>query len=446
MNLQQKFNFLVRDKKWWKADQKVVVAVSTGVDSMVLVNLLENLPHTLRPQIIVAYVDHDLRKQSKQETQFIKDYCKKHHLSLETTFWPKMDHPKHGIEEAARNFRYTFFNQVMLQYNASILLTAHHGDDLAETILMKLVRGGKLAQLIGIKEVRSFYSGKLIRPLLSFSKSSIRQYATKYKLQWYEDVTNQQLEVFRNRVRNLYLPKLKTENSRLLDHLLAYSRQIDDNESVLNELLQPVVQQVMSGQDEIDLVSLKKYSQKTQMVILEQILGQNLLVKKFKQDQIIQLVKLINNLQKPQGYVWIDQFKFEKKYDRIKIQKNVLETQNNDKIPSEFVLVLNKWFLTLNRLKIQISPVKDLKLANLWLLDSDFPLTIRKAHQDDKLALKNGHQSIERALINAKIPSDQRSNTQLLINSKKEVLAIIGVKNAYRPINVNAKPYILKIN
>ena len=91
--------------------------------------------------------------------------------------WPRATHPQTGIEAAARRFRYQFFAEVMAARQSPILLTAHHQNDLAETMLMKLVRGGQLNQLVGIEAVRSFAGGRLVRPLLPFSKQQLRAYA-----------------------------------------------------------------------------------------------------------------------------------------------------------------------------------------------------------------------------------------------------------------------------
>ncbi|WP_279384130.1 ATP-binding protein [Lentilactobacillus kisonensis] len=108
MNLQVEFNKLVDQRNWWRPGSKVVVAVSTGVDSMTLLHLINHLNQN-RPTIIVAYVDHELRAASQTETAFIKQFCQSHHLRLVTTSWPKSEHPTNGIEAAARAFRYAFF-------------------------------------------------------------------------------------------------------------------------------------------------------------------------------------------------------------------------------------------------------------------------------------------------------------------------------------------------
>ncbi|WP_252899098.1 ATP-binding protein [Secundilactobacillus odoratitofui] len=87
----------------------IVVAVSTGVDSMVLLTLLQRLPEIERTKLIVAHVNHELRAQSVAEETYLTDYCRKHQLKLVKAHWPKQIHPANGIEAAARSFRYQFF-------------------------------------------------------------------------------------------------------------------------------------------------------------------------------------------------------------------------------------------------------------------------------------------------------------------------------------------------
>ena len=109
MNLQQRFNKIIQQNNWWHQDEKVLVAVSTGVDSMSLLTLLQNLPQHWRPQINVAYVDHHLRDASRQETIFINEYCQQHHLPLWQADWLPTQHPHYGIEAAARRFSLPIF-------------------------------------------------------------------------------------------------------------------------------------------------------------------------------------------------------------------------------------------------------------------------------------------------------------------------------------------------
>ena len=176
-DLQQAFERHLVRSRFFATQDKVVVAVSTGVDSMVLLDLLQHLSSKNRPQIIVAHMNHELRKQSQLEERFIRQYCKQNDLKLAVAHWPQTLHPQTGVENAARQARYHFFQEVMKDNQAKILLTAHHQNDLAETMLMKMTRGGQLSQLVGIRDRRPFASGTLIRPLLPFSKQQLKKYA-----------------------------------------------------------------------------------------------------------------------------------------------------------------------------------------------------------------------------------------------------------------------------
>ena len=119
-----------------KTDQKVLLAVSTGVDSMVLLHLVEKLNVTIG----VIHIDHQLRPESKIEAEFLQSYCKSHHLPLYTKVWEQP--AEKNVEAEARKVRYNFFEAVMKQEKYDLLLTAHHGDDQLETLLMRLTRGG----------------------------------------------------------------------------------------------------------------------------------------------------------------------------------------------------------------------------------------------------------------------------------------------------------------
>lgn len=107
MDLQQRFNQIINRHDWWQTGQPVVVAVSTGVDSMTLLELLQHLPKK-RPQIIVAYVDHQLRDQSRLETAFIQRYCRDHHLQLAQTVWKRTSIPAMALRRLPESFDIDF--------------------------------------------------------------------------------------------------------------------------------------------------------------------------------------------------------------------------------------------------------------------------------------------------------------------------------------------------
>ncbi len=109
MDIVKQFKSIVIQANWFDSNQTVIVAVSAGVDSMVLLTLMQQLPVNVRPKLVVVYVNHQLRQQSEIEEQFMMDYCHQRHIQLEIAQWPVASHPQTGVEAAARRFRYDFF-------------------------------------------------------------------------------------------------------------------------------------------------------------------------------------------------------------------------------------------------------------------------------------------------------------------------------------------------
>ncbi|MFC7055664.1 tRNA lysidine(34) synthetase TilS [Enterococcus alcedinis] len=167
------------DNHLWHNESRVLIAVSTGLDSMVLLHVLQELTNT-GLTIGVAHVNHQLREVSIKEEAFIADYCHKEKIPFYTQRWQVP--AKGNIESQAREFRYDFFKEIMEKYHYDVLVTAHHQEDQVETILMKMVRTGDLFASQGIVLTQVFGSGRLVRPLLYHSKETLRQYAQEHQL------------------------------------------------------------------------------------------------------------------------------------------------------------------------------------------------------------------------------------------------------------------------
>ena len=181
---------------------RYVVAVSGGVDSVVLLHML-----TIQPklELIVAHFDHGIRDDSAKDRLFVQNLAKKYKLKFE---YANGKLGKKASELQARKARYSFLNQVAKENDCRAIITAHHQDDVLETVIMNLLRG------TGRKGLSSLKSSKeIIRPLLSFSKLQIIDYARVNKLKWREDSTNSDTKYFRNWLRLKIVPKL-TANQR----------------------------------------------------------------------------------------------------------------------------------------------------------------------------------------------------------------------------------------
>ncbi len=176
---------------------KYVLAVSGGVDSVVLLDMFvsKRLPNTYylpstNYQLIVAHFDHGIRKESHKDAEFVRNLAKKYNLPFETKreeLGPK------ASEEKARDQRYAFLRSIAEKYNAK-LVTAHHADDVIESIAINLSRGTGWRGL-------AVLDSDIIRPLTVLNKSEIVDYAKKHKLEWCEDSTNSTDAYLRNRIR-----------------------------------------------------------------------------------------------------------------------------------------------------------------------------------------------------------------------------------------------------
>ncbi len=455
LNLQNDFDRLVKQNNWWNKNSSVVIGVSTGVDSMTLLWLLEHLKSN-RPKIIVAYVNHHLRKASEKETSFIKDYCTSHSLTLETADWQVKDHPRYGIEEAGRKFRYRFFEKCMDRYNSTTLLTAHHGDDLAETFLMKLIRGGQLDSLIGIYQVRPFHHGQLVRPLLGFSKQQIREFATNKKLKWYEDETNKDLNVQRNRIRHLVLPLLKKENSELLSHVFNYSKQIQENNYALESLLDPLVNQALRVSHEvihIDLGVVKRTNAYIQRSLIRYILEKKMAIHNISQNGFEEIMNIING-NNPHAQIHLqNNWVIWREYSSLNIGIDDIETTGKTNKYNNFMVILNQRFhlndvVDFGVFEADKVPEIHVSKVPIVLKDSDFPLLVRPVKLGDKVTLKNGgHKKVARILIDKKIPVSQRKSVKVLVASSGKLISVLRIWNSTAQKKLaGEKYYLVQIN
>jgi tRNA(Ile)-lysidine synthetase-like protein len=167
---------------------KYVIAVSGGVDSVVLLDMMSKLPE---PHLVVAHFDHGIRDDSQEDAAFVGTLAKKYGLEFETK---REELGKQASEERARQRRYSFLNEMAEKYKAAVV-TAHHSDDIIETIAINHSRGTGWRGL-------AVLDSSVIRPLLTMSKQHIYDYAMKHGLEWREDSTNSSDAYLRNRLRS----------------------------------------------------------------------------------------------------------------------------------------------------------------------------------------------------------------------------------------------------
>lgn len=230
-----------------KNNDKIVVGVSGGPDSMCLLDSLITLKNVFTNKydisysLIVAHVNHMIREESKKEKIYVENFCKKYDIPfyyLEEDVKINSKREKMSEEAYGRKIRYEFFEEVRKKENAMSIATAHNMDDDIETIILNIIRGTGLKGLTGM----NYRYNNIIRPLLDIEKSDILEYNYKRNLNPCIDKTNFENIYSRNKVRNILIPTLKSEyNSNIKQSIIRMKNILEEDEDFLDKYTEKVV-------------------------------------------------------------------------------------------------------------------------------------------------------------------------------------------------------------
>lgn len=199
---------------------KYVIAVSGGVDSMVLLDILARESSL---EVVVAHVDHGIRDDSRQDLELVRTTSNNLELEFNSI---SLNLGVNTSEEAARKARYKYLYSVQKQHNAAGIITAHHQDDLIETAILNMLRGTGRKGLSALAD-----NPDVFRPLINVSKKEILEYAKANNIKWHEDSTNSEEKYLRNYVRSKLVSKLtNSQKHKLIKEILSASevnQQID---------------------------------------------------------------------------------------------------------------------------------------------------------------------------------------------------------------------------
>jgi tRNA(Ile)-lysidine synthase len=223
-------------------DKKLLVALSGGIDSMVLVHLLKQLNYN----ISLAHCNFNLRgEESDGDEQFITEYAAKNNIPLFVTHFDTAlfaSDNKLSIQVAARQLRYLWFHELLTENNLDYLLTAHHLDDSLETFLINLTRGTGPEGLTGIPQQNE----KTIRPLLPFTRDEIAAYVVENDIHWREDSSNASDKYMRNKLRHDMVPILKSLNPSFMASFAQTLENLQQAQSLVQDASVMVYQKVVS--------------------------------------------------------------------------------------------------------------------------------------------------------------------------------------------------------
>ncbi|MDG1840807.1 MAG: tRNA lysidine(34) synthetase TilS [Crocinitomicaceae bacterium] len=412
-HINKEFSFLKKEK--------LFLAVSGGLDSMVLLSLFSKFD-----DLCVLHVNYKLRgKDSDLDEELVRSVCASLNVKCLVYIVSNLDKQKMkngNLQLEARKIRYKFFENQTIAFSKSKILLAHHADDQVETFLLQLIRNSGISGLMAMKKKNK----TLLRPLLPFKKKELKQFAEKSKLIWREDYSNQSLVYNRNRIRNVWIPLLEKDVPELTNSIAiiqdAFSQTLVEMQNDLNFFTKNI--------KEFQKLSFDDFDCFTDVFLVELFRELKIL------PSIIFELKKIRNSQKGTK---INISSINSEYDSIIKESNCFFFQKRNRdIQTPKISIKKVDFLPENYNKKTIYLDKS-KLKG--------KLVIRKWEIGDRIkpiGLK-GSKLISDVLTEAKVPNNSRGNNWVVMDDEK-LLWCIGFSVDRRAIANSKSPHILKVS
>ena len=298
--LEEKVRKTIREFNLIEKNDSIVVGVSGGPDSMTLLSILLKLKEEFHLKIYVAHVNHMLRENAIKDEEYVKEFCKKNNIEIfikKANISEIAQKEKIGLEEAGRNIRYNFFEEVLKNTKSNKIAIAHNLNDKAETIIMNILRGSGVSGLKGIEAKRKKY----IRPLIEIERYEIEKYCIENKINPRHDESNDDNTYTRNKIRNIVIPYIKNEfNPNIIKTLNRLSEIIKEEDEYVQSETEKIFKEILLT-DEKNKIEFdpRKFNEQEKVIQKNLIL---LAIKKVKGStqgiekvNIDDIIKLCNN-------------------------------------------------------------------------------------------------------------------------------------------------------
>ena len=414
-------------------NDRILVAVSGGKDSVALLDILSKLQDDLDFSLALAHVNHHLRKDSNKDALFVERLTKKYGCAFycEGIFITKGNR---SLEEKAREARYEALEKMRRQAKADTIAVAHTKDDNAETLIFRFLGGSALHGLSGIQAV----NGTIIRPLLCLTRADIDHYIHENRLEFREDPTNKNNEFTRNRIRNILIPMLQKEfNPNIIETLGDSSYLFSESHIFFQSVAQKIIKKYAkknAREFTISLTHLKKYQKIYWYYILRVMLGNFMDFKKIRFASLRNFIERLQSVQKHAENFSVNISKdtiLSKNYDTLTVLRS-----KNDKKNAQSYIISGPGYCSWNgkQLLLQVTDYNDKIInsmdSNMLYFDYDtlkWPLTVRTIQKGDRfrpLGLE-GSKKLSDYCIDKKISREERKALPLFISGN----TIIGVFN-----------------
>jgi tRNA(Ile)-lysidine synthase len=405
----------INDKQLFDPAQKVLLAVSGGIDSMVLLHLFEKSEFDYG----IVHCNFNLRgEESDKDEEFVKKHVLEHGVpaffeSFETKEYAQLCGI--SIEMAARDLRYEYFERIRSKNKYDFIATAHHQDDLIETFFLNLSRKTGIKGLTGIKDKTC----KIIRPLLWVGRKEIEQFAAENYIDFREDSSNNEVVYQRNFLRHKILPLFSELNPAFKKNLLASVENLKDAEKVYSGFLNSEKENVVSRKENEVLIEIEALQKSAYpKTLLLEILGEfnfnptviDEVLKSFETESGKRFFSKTHRLLKDREYLFVSEIKEDE-------EKIYYIEEEDFELFAPFEISIKR----LNAENFQL--IKKANTACIDLEEIHFPLLIRKWKQGDYFQPlgMTGFKKVSDFFIDQKIPIHEKENTWLLCSGKKIV-------------------------
>ncbi len=419
-----------------KDNDYVVIGVSGGPDSMALLQLLIELREEIQINIVCSHINHNVRLESEYEADFIKNYCKLNNIIFE--YMKIKTYGDDNFHNEARTKRYEFFENNVKKYKAKYLLTAHHADDLMETILMRISRGSSLKGYSGFQKEIEFNDYKLVRPLYSITKDEILKYNREKKIKYVIDISNDKDKYTRNRYRKYILPFLKKEDPNVHQKFEKFSKTLLEYNDYIEKQAKKELNDVYAQK----ILNITKYLKLEEIIqkkiinqILESIYHDDLML---ISDVHVDLIQRLILSSKSNSYIHLpNDICVIKSYNNIFIKKE--ESEIND-----YEIELSKFINLPNGKNIEIVEESTNSTNYICRLNTEelkLPLYVRNRRNGDKIKVKGmlGSKKIKAIFIDEKIPVEERDKWPIVLDSTDTIVWIPGIKKSIYDRNKKEK-------
>jgi len=409
----EKVSGFIQSHQLCQPESKLLAAVSGGIDSVVLCELLYQLNYTFA----IVHCNFGLRAEDAEADQlFVKKLAKKYQVPFFTENFNTRafaEQEKLSLQMAARTLRYAWFEQLRHQEGYDFIATAHHSNDTTETILLHLTRGTGIAGLHGIPAK----NGHLIRPMLALTKDDIYDFVTSRKLIWREDVSNQTTKYQRNKIRHEVIPVLKEINPNLEETMLHTAERVSHAEAIVAAYIGQLRTQCISQTQEATYLSLAPLQQATGLpVVLHELLRPF----NFSYTVVLELVEALDGMPGKQF--------FSPTHTLVKDRAQLVITPRN--LGSFGSIMINEGdtevtagnmhfsirYVDADQYKLSTRP----QVAALDAEQLHFPLRLRAWQEGDWFVPlgMNGKKKISDLLIDKKIPANLKQQTLVLVSDQ----------------------------